>query len=1425
MKNWKIGIRIAVGFAAVIVIAMMLGFFAYNRVSQIALRSVDISENSLPSVYLMGEVKTNVQGIYGLLLRHAVSNGKQEMEQIDSQIKETREANAKYLKHYEEALISNDKDRALLKDISDSRIAFWIAADQMLSVSRIGTVEANKKAIQMAMDLKPLHEKLLAATNAEVSFNQDLAAETSKNITSSVSSAHTGILIGLFVTLIVAIVIAWVVVRGISLPLRMLMEKAKLIARGDVNQEIDYRSGDEIGMLADAFREMIGFIRGISEGLQKVSVGDLSVAVKVRCDADVTNKSLIEVVKVLTNLQGELQRLTVASNDGLLSERGKPEQFHGAYAEVVCGVNAMLDAILLPIGEGNRVLRQISGGNLHEKVEIACKGDHEKMKNAVNGVHAWLTELITYVTKLASGDMTATMSKASNDDQIHEFLVLLKQNIQNLVADANLLTEAAVAEKFETRADASKHVGDYRRIVEGVNSTLDVVVDKLSWYQAILDAVPFPIHVIDTNMNWVFLNKAFEKLMVDARNVRDRKEAIGMPCSTAAANICKTEKCGIVQLKKGMPESFFDWCGMNCKQDTSNLINVKGQHVGYVEVVQDLSATISSKNYTTIEVDRLAANLVQLAQGDLNFELKTREADKYTGEVKQQFDKINASMAQLKSAIGNLVADTGMLTEAAVAEKFETRADANKHVGEYRRIVEGVNNTLDVVVDKLNWYQGIIDAVPFPIHVIDTDMKWVFLNKAFEKLMVDRRYVRDRKDAIGRPCSTANANICNSEKCGIMQLKKGIPESFFDWGDLRCKQDTSNMINIKGQHVGYVEVVSDLTAVLNTRDYTAVEVDRLASNLVQLSEGNLNIELKTHDADKYTVEVKKQFDKINGSLTQLKSAVGELVSDANMLSQAAVEGKLATRADANKHQGEYRKVVQGVNDTLDAVINPLNLAADYISKVSKGEIVTVITAHYQGDYDVIKNNINNMVNVLDSLLAEVDRLTQAGVKGELNTRADLVKYPGAWKVVVGGFNNTLDAVVGPLSLAAQTIERISKGDIPEVEARIFNGDFELLKNNINSLIVAMNDITEAAEEISNGNLTVTLHERSPQDKLMQALSSMVGGLTRTVSDIRVIAGEVSAASQSIATASVQVSKGASSQAAAAEEASSSMEEMVSNIKQNADNAQQTDKIANKSAKDAQESGKSVLEAVSAIKEIANKISIIEEIARQTNLLALNAAIEAARAGEHGKGFAVVAAEVRKLAERSQKAAAEINQLSVSTLKVSEQSGEMLDKLVPDIQRTAELVQEITAASREQDTGAEQINKALQQLEQVIQQNASASEEMASTTEELTGQSDQLVNALSFFRTKEEGRQSAMRNASGRQVEHFDAGQEKPGKSNGLSISDSHVDDILGRIAKSSGHATSSGSNGSKVSKNGAKGGVTLHLKDKHDDLDSEFERY
>jgi methyl-accepting chemotaxis protein len=214
-----------------------------------------------------------------------------------------------------------------------------------------------------------------------------------------------------------------------------------------------------------------------------------------------------------------------------------------------------------------------------------------------------------------------------------------------------------------------------------------------------------------------------------------------------------------------------------------------------------------------------------------------------------------------------------------------------------------------------------------------------------------------------------------------------------------------------------------------------------------------------------------------------------------------------------------------------------------------------------------------------------------------------------------------------------------------------------------------------------------------------------------------------------------------------------MEEMGATIQQNADNAQQTEKISTKAAQDAQETGKSVTEAVTAMKAIAEKITVIQEIARQTNLLALNASIEAARAGEHGKGFAVVASEVGKLASRSQNAAAEITDLAKSSVAVAEQAGQMLGKLVPDIQKTADLVQEISAASGEQRTGAQQVNKALQQLDQVTQQNAQGAEQLSSTAEELSGQAEQLQGTIEFFKIEDTGRVKHQLKQPGRKVIH------------------------------------------------------------------------
>jgi methyl-accepting chemotaxis protein len=316
------------------------------------------------------------------------------------------------------------------------------------------------------------------------------------------------------------------------------------------------------------------------------------------------------------------------------------------------------------------------------------------------------------------------------------------------------------------------------------------------------------------------------------------------------------------------------------------------------------------------------------------------------------------------------------------------------------------------------------------------------------------------------------------------------------------------------------------------------------------------------------------------------------------------------------------------------------------------------------------------------------------------------------------------------------LDAVAIGDLDQTVTITSNDEIRDLVDTVNRMTTNLRQSAALADRIAAGDLTAEHKPLSDKDRLGLALGTMVGRLRVVAGDANDAAEQVSAGSQQLSAAAEQVSQGATEQAAAAEEASASMEQMAANIKQNADNAAQTEKIARQSSIEAERSGAAVQRAVGAMRTIAEKIGFVQEIARQTDLLALNAAVEAARAGDHGKGFAVVAAEVRKLAERSQAAATEISGMSSDTVGAATEAGDMLVRLVPDIRRTAELVAEISAACREQDIGASQVNQAIQQLDQVTQQNASASEQISSTAESLADQAEELQHSIAFFRLAE-----------------------------------------------------------------------------------------
>ncbi|MGZ4995292.1 MAG: methyl-accepting chemotaxis protein, partial [Methylobacter sp.] len=512
-----------------LVVTVVLGlvgvvWVGQNKINTVYEKTNFANTNSVPSIITLYKIDDAFGHLRVRPYRHALTIDTAEMAQIETTIKEGRDEVLAALKKYESAFAS-DKDRELL---ADDYAAFNVYLQDMEKIVDLSRQNKKDQARDLLVKLKPLEQRTYAAIMNHMTYNAELAKKGADEASIVKSSAARMFFIIAAIVLLASVLLAWLVISSIVGSLKMVLGIAQNIADGDLTANIDVTGNDEIGQLMQAVNNIAITLQGLQKELQRLTAasreGELSergkpeqfkgayadviggvnemldaillpigegnrilrqisaglidelIVQTYKGDHERMKQAVNNVAITLQGLQKELQRLTAASREGELSERGRPEQFKGAYADVISGVNEMLDAILLPIGEGNRILSLISGGDLRQSVEIVCKGDHDKMKQAVNGVHNWLSELIDYVTKIANGDMTAEMRKASGDDQIHEWLMLLKRNIQALVADVNMLSVAALEGRLQTRADAGKHQGEYRRIVEGVNNTLDGVI-------------------------------------------------------------------------------------------------------------------------------------------------------------------------------------------------------------------------------------------------------------------------------------------------------------------------------------------------------------------------------------------------------------------------------------------------------------------------------------------------------------------------------------------------------------------------------------------------------------------------------------------------------------------------------------------------------------------------------------------------------------------------------------------------------------------------------------------------------------------------------------------------------------------------------------------------------------------------------------
>ena len=913
----------------------------------------------------------------------------------------------------------------------------------------------------------------------------------------------------------------------------------------------------------DTLDAVIGPLNVAAEYVDRIAKGDIppKITDSYNGDFNAIKNNLNQCIDAVNSLVADASLLSKAAVEGKLATRADATKHQGDFQKIVSGVNDTLDAVIGPLNVAAEYVDRIAKGDIPPKITDSYNGDFNEIKNNLNqcidavnilvadagmlsraaiegklatradatkhqgdfqkivsGVNDTLDAVIgplnvaaEYVDRIAKGDIPPKITDSYNGDfnEIKNNLNQCIDAVNALVGDAGLLSKAAVEGKLATRADATKHQGDFQKIVAGVNDTLDAVIGPLNVAAKYVDDISkgnIPAKITDSyngdfnaiksNLNQCIdavnslvadaglLSKAavegklatradatkhqgdFQKIVA---GVNDTLDAVIGPLNVAAEYVDRIAKGDIPPKITDSYNGDFN----EIKNNLNQCIDAVNALVGDAEILShaavdgklatradatkhqgDFQKIVAGVNDTLDAVIgplNVAAEYVdRIAKGDIPAKI----TDSYNGD----FNAIKNNLNQCIDAVNNLVADAGLLSKAAVEGKLATRADATKHQGDFQKIVAGVNDTLDAVIGPLNVAAEYVDRIAkgdIPPKITDS------YNGDFNEI----------KNNLNQCIDAVNALVGDA---GL--LSKAAVD-----GKLATRADATKH---QGDFQKIVAGVNDtLDAVIGPLNVAAEYVDRIAKGDIP---------------PKITDSYNGDFNEIKNNLNQCIDAVNSLVADASLLSKAAVEGKLATRADATKHQGDFQKIVAGVNDTLDAVIGPLNVAAEYVDRIAKGDIPPKITDSYNGDFNEIKNNLNQCIDAVNSLVADASLLSKAAVEGKLATRADATKHEGDFQKIVSGVNDTLDAVIGPLNVAAEYVDRIAKGDIPPKITDSYNGDFNEIKNNLNQCIDAVNALVGDAGLLSKAAVDGKLATRADATKHQGDFQKIVSGVNNTL---------------------------------------------------------------------------------------------------------------------------------------------------------------------------------------------------------------------------------------------------------------------------------------------------------------------------------------